>query len=81
MMTDDMIGRRALVERSADADILRDMIGVAAEGLMEMKLGASTGLARGPDNRERIDQQKGDAENNKHNPQERQCGHGVVPHS
>ncbi|PWE52003.1 IS256 family transposase, partial [Metarhizobium album] len=41
-MTDDMMTLRSLVEKSADADLLREMIGFAAEKLMSLEVSTKT---------------------------------------
>ena len=46
-MTKPMMDLRALVEKSGDADLLRGMIGFAAERLMELEVGAKTGAGYG----------------------------------
>lgn len=58
-MTDDMMNLRSLVEKSADADLLRDMIGFAAEKLMALEVGTKTGAGYGEKNGFRLAQRNG----------------------
>ena len=58
-MTDDMMNVRSLVEKSADADLLREMIGFAAERLMELEVGSATGAGYGEKNAMRLAQRNG----------------------
>jgi len=58
-MTESMMDFQALVEKTPDADILRDMIAFAAERLMAMEVQARTGAAHGEKNPDRLAQRNG----------------------
>jgi transposase-like protein len=58
-MTDDSIALRELLEKSADADLLREMIGFAAERLMALEVQGLTGAGYGERTAERLAQRNG----------------------
>ena len=58
-MTDDSIALRELLEKSADADLLREMIGFAAERLMALEVQGLTGAGYGERAPDRLAQRNG----------------------
>ena len=58
-MTDEMMALRAMLEKGADADVLREMIGFAAERLMELEVQGLTGAGHGERSAKRLVQRNG----------------------
>ena len=58
-MTDNKIALRALLEKGSDATFLREMIGFAADRLMQLETGALCGAAPGERTPERLNQRNG----------------------
>jgi transposase-like protein len=58
-MTDNTMALRTLLEKSPDADFLREMIGFAAERLMELEVQGLTGAEHGERTAERLNQRNG----------------------
>src|SRR5438105_5264019 len=58
-MTDDKIALRTLLEKGSDATVLREMIGFAAQRLMELESEALCGAGHGERSAERRNQRNG----------------------
>src|SRR5947208_11662844 len=58
-MTDEMMSLQALLEKSSDTDLLREMIGFAAHRLMELEVENLTGAAHGERSAERLTHRNG----------------------
>src|SRR5918998_362413 len=58
-MTDDKMALLELIGKSADTDLVRDMLGFAAERLMEAEVQARTGVAHGVRDPARLEQRNG----------------------
>ncbi len=58
-MTDDMMSLRSLLEKNSDADLLREMIGFAAQRLMELEIEGLTGAGHGERSPERLNHRNG----------------------
>ena len=53
-MTNEMMSLQALLEKSSDADLLRETIGFAAHRLMELEVESLTSAAHGERSADRI---------------------------
>ena len=58
-MTEQETALRELLAKGTDASVLREMIGFAAERLMELEVGAITGAAHGERSPDRLTQRNG----------------------
>jgi transposase-like protein len=58
-MTDEMMSLRTLLEKSSDADLLREMIGFTAQRLMDLEVEGKTGAGYGEKSAERLVQRNG----------------------
>jgi transposase-like protein len=58
-MTDEMMSLRALLEKNSDADLLREMVGFAAQRLMELEVESLTGATHGERSPDRINHRNG----------------------
>ena len=58
-MTDEMMSLRTLLEKSSDADLLREMVEFAAQRLMELEVESLIGAAHGERSADRINHRNG----------------------
>jgi hypothetical protein len=57
-MINESMDLRALIEKTPDAELLREMIGLAAERLMELEVAGLTGAGYGEKSPERLAQRR-----------------------
>ena len=53
-MTDDRMALQSLVEKTSDAELLREMVGFAAQRLMDLEVEALTGASYGERSPDRL---------------------------
>ena len=58
-MTEDTMNLRGLLEKTADSDFLREMIGFSAQRLMELEVESLTGAPHGSRNPDRLTHRNG----------------------
>ena len=58
-MTNEMMNLRTLLAKSADADLLREMVGFAAQRLMELEIENLTGAVHGERSPDRVNHRNG----------------------
>ena len=58
-MTDEMMSLQALLEKCSDTDLLREMIGFAAQRLMELEVEGRTGAGHGERSAARLNHRNG----------------------
>lgn len=58
-MTNEMMALQGLLEKTSDADLLREMLGFAAGRLMELEVGSKTGAGFGERHPDRLAQRNG----------------------
>jgi len=58
-MTEQIMTLRALLEKSSDAELLREMVGFTAQRLMELEAETLTGAAHGQRSEDRVNQRNG----------------------
>ncbi len=58
-MTDEMMALRSMLEKGAASDVLRDIIGFAAQRLMELEVQGLTGAGHGERSADRLAQRNG----------------------